>query len=197
VINPHAIKGFRSRGPESDKFLSNLSQIKLPGLHPSMSMDDLVNHIGHCISEQMGPENSSFTNDRAVLEEFTQYLFNDSQFPPVSDDEQNVMTRVNSLYCLLQKDPSPPEEKQVQNGNNFFDAAEDRKVDEGNSAERKSKMFDLGIQQDDDDASGSQQQGNGLSRKESAGDLLLNLPRIASLPHFLFPMSEDSDSHVR
>jgi hypothetical protein len=58
-------------------------------------------------------------------------------------------------------------------------------------------MFDLGIQQDDDDASGSQQQGNGLSRKESAGDLLLNLPRIASLPHFLFPMSEDSDSHVR
>lgn len=195
-MNPHAIKGFRSRGPESDKFLSNLSQIKLPGLHPSMSMDDLVNHIEHCISEQMGPENSSFTNDRAVLEEFTQYLFNDSMFPPVSDeqsDEQNVMSRVNSLYCLLQKDPSAPEEKQVQNGNNVFDAAEDRKVDEG-----KSKMFDLGFQQDDDDdASGSQQQENGLSRKESAGDLLLNLPRIASLPHFLFPMSEDSGSHVR
>jgi len=195
-MNPLAIKGFRSRGPESEKFLSNLSQIKLPGLHPSMSMDDLVSHIEHCISEQMGPENSSFTNDRAVLEEFTQYLFNDTQFPPVSD-EQNVMSRVNSLYCLLQKDPSAPEEKQVQNGNNVFDAAENRIVDEGNSAERKRKMFDFEIQQDDDDASGSQQQENGLSRKESAGDLLLNLPRIASLPHFLFPMSEDSGSHVR
>ncbi|WJX42666.1 hypothetical protein P8452_29874 [Trifolium repens] len=201
VMNPHAIKGFKSRGPESLKFLSNLNQIKLPGLHPSMSMDDLVNHIGNCISEQMGPESSNFASDRSMLEEFTQYLFNDSQFPPTSDeqqpasDEQYVMSRVNSLYSLLQKDP-PAAKQPVQNGLN---AMEDRKVGESNSAECKSKMVAFEIQQDDDDNddySGSQQE-NGLSRQESAGDLLLNLPRIASMPHFLFPMPEDSGSHVR
>jgi hypothetical protein len=201
-MNPHAIKGFKSRGPESLKFLSNLNQIKLPGLHPSMSMDDLVNHIGNCISEQMGPESSNFASDRSMLEEFTQYLFNDSQFPPTSDeqqpasDEQYVMSRVNSLYSLLQKDP-PAAKQPVQNGLN---AMEDRKVGESNSAECKSKMVAFEIHQDDDDDddddSGSQQE-NGLSRQESAGDLLLNLPRIASMPHFLFPMPEDSGSHVR
>jgi hypothetical protein len=200
-MNPHAIKGFKSRGPESLKFLSNLNQIKLPGLHPSMSMDDLVNHIGNCISEQMGPESSNFASDRSMLEEFTQYLFNDSQFPPTSDeqqpasDEQYVMSRVNSLYSLLQKDP-PAAKQPVQNG---FNAMEDRKVGESNSAECKSKMVAFEIHQDDDDDdddSGSQQE-NGLSRQESAGDLLLNLPRIASMPHFLFPMPEDSGSHVR
>ncbi|XP_050910078.1 uncharacterized protein LOC127123953 [Lathyrus oleraceus] len=105
VMNPHAIIGFKSRGAESLKFLSNLDQIKLPGLHPSMSIEDLVNHIGHCITEQMGPENSSFASDRAKLEEFTQYLFNDSQIQPASD-EQNVMSRVNSFYNLLQKYPN-------------------------------------------------------------------------------------------
>nr|AFK36890.1 unknown [Lotus japonicus] len=63
VMNSHAIKDFRSRGAETLKFLSNLDQIKLPGLHPSMSMDDLVNHIGHCISTQMTSENSKFGGD--------------------------------------------------------------------------------------------------------------------------------------
>ncbi|KAI5440319.1 hypothetical protein KIW84_025590 [Lathyrus oleraceus] len=105
VMNPHAIRGFKSRGAESLKFLSNLDQIKFPGLYPSMSIEDLVNHIGHCITEHMGPENSSFASDRAKLEEFTQYLFNDSQIQPASD-EQNVMSRVNSFYNLLQKDPN-------------------------------------------------------------------------------------------
>ncbi|MCI06539.1 hypothetical protein A2U01_0027599, partial [Trifolium medium] len=129
------------------------------------------------------------------------YVVN-SQFPPTSDeqqpasDEQYVMSRVNSLYCLLQKDPPAAKEQPVRNGNNVFNAMEDRKVGESNSAECKSKMVAFEIQQDDDDDSSSQQE-NGLSRQESTGDLLLNLPMIASMPHFLFPMPEDSGSHVR
>ncbi|KAL5072334.1 hypothetical protein RYX36_011318 [Vicia faba] len=193
VMNPHAIRGFKSRGAESSKFLSNLDQIKLPGLHPSMSIEDLVDHIGHCITEQMGSENSSFASDRAKLVEFTKYLFTDSQIQPASD-EQNVMSKVNSFYNLLQKDPSTAENKTVRNSNIFY-LAEDRQV---NPAESKSKIVEFEIQQDEDDAddSGSQQE-NGLSRKESAGELLLNLPRINSMPHFLFPMPEESGSHVR
>ncbi|KAJ1429211.1 hypothetical protein SESBI_08567 [Sesbania bispinosa] len=199
VMNTHAMRDFRSRGAETLKFLSNLDQIKLPGLHPSMSMDDLVNHIGHCISQQMGSDNSNFAGDsqhnRSILEEFTQYLFNDSQHTTASD-ERYVMSRVNSLYSLLQKDPSSAEDKTIRNGN-ALDADEGRKVGESNSTQLspcKRKMVDLEGQPDD--ASGGKQ-GTGMSRKESTGDLLLNLPRIASLPHFLFPMPEDSVNQVR
>ncbi|KAG4400258.1 hypothetical protein GLYMA_07G021300v4 [Glycine max] len=268
VMNIHAMKDFRSRGAETLKFLSNLDQIKLPGLHPSMSMDDLVSHIGHCISEQMGSDNPNFAGDnqysRSILEEFTQYLFNDSQHATTSD-EQRVMSKVNSLYCLLQKDPSTAEDM-TKNGNSLGDAnalsrvnslysllqnAEDAMARNGNglrdadvmsrvnslycllqkdpytaedtntmtrngngldadeggkvgvsnsnitelSQPCKTKVSDLEVQADD--ASGCKQGGTGMSRKESAGDLLLNLPRVASLPQFLFNMSEDSVNKVR
>lgn len=214
VMNTHAIKDFRSRGAETLKFLSNLNQIKLPGLHPSMSMDDLVNHIGHCISEQMGSDAGSnlagnSQHSRSILEEFTQYLFNDTQLTPASD-EQYVMSRVNSLYCLLQKDPPPStaEDKTTtttRNGNNVVvDAAaaanEGRKVGESTQLCKSKVLFDLESQQEDGAAScggGKQGGSSGMSRKESAGDLLLNLPRIASLPQFLFPMNEDSVNQVR
>lgn len=187
-MNPHAIEDFRKA--ETLKFLSNLNQIKLPGLRPSMSRDDLVNHIGHCISEQMGPDSSNFA-DRSMLEEFTQYLFADSQLMQASD-EPYVMSRVNSLYCLLQKDPSTTEDKTVHNTD------DDRKVDASNNSTRcETKMVDLESEQRDDDDDSGNQQEIGLSRKESAGELLMNLPRIASMPHFLFPMSEDSGRQVR
>lgn len=251
------------------KFLSNLDQIKLPGLHPSMSMDDLVSHIGHCISEQMGSDNPNFAGDgqysRSILEEFTQYLFNDSQHATTSD-EQRVMSRVNSLYCLLQKDPSTAEDANTmaKNGNGLRDAnvmsrvnslysllqcAEDTMTRNGNGprdadvlsrvnslycllqkdtaaaedsntmtrnangldaddsgkvgvsnsnstqlSPGKAKVADLESQPDD---ASCKQGGTGMSRKESSGDLLLNLPRIASLPQFLFHMSEDSVHKVR
>ncbi|KAL2624858.1 hypothetical protein AAZV13_07G019100 [Glycine max] len=205
VMNIHAMKDFRSRGAETLKFLSNLDQIKLPGLHPSMSMDDLVSHIGHCISEQMGSDNPNFAGDnqysRSILEEFTQYLFNDSQHATTSD-EQRVMSKVNSLYCLLQKDPSTAEDTNTMTRNgNGLDADEGGKVGVSNSnitelsQPCKTKVSDLEVQADD--ASGCKQGGTGMSRKESAGDLLLNLPRVASLPQFLFNMSEDSVNKVR
>ncbi|XP_047180903.1 uncharacterized protein LOC124847454 isoform X1 [Vigna umbellata] len=269
VMNIHAMKDFRSRGAETLKFLSNLDQIKLPGLHPSMSMDDLVSHIGHCISEQMGSDNPNFAGDgqysRSILEEFTQYLFNDSQHATTSD-EQRVMSRVNSLYCLLQKDPSTAEDANTmaKNGNGLRDAnvmsrvnslysllqcAEDTMTRNGNGprdadvlsrvnslycllqkdtaaaedsntitrnangldaddsgkvgvsnsnstqlSPGKTKVADLESQPDD---ASCKQGGTGMSRKESSGDLLLNLPRIASLPQFLFHMSEDSVHKVR
>ncbi|KAL2617737.1 hypothetical protein AAZV13_08G204900 [Glycine max] len=204
VMNIHAMEDFRSRGAETLKFLSNLDQIKLPGLHPSMSMDDLVSHIGHCISEQMGSDNPSLAGDsqysRSILEEFSQYLFNDSQHATTSD-EQRVMSRVNSLYCLLQKDPSSAEDTDTMTRNgNGLDADEGGKVGVSNSnttelSACKIKVPDLEVQPDD--ASGCKQGVSGMSRKESAGDLLLNLPRIASLPQFLFNMSEDSVNKVR
>ncbi|OWM65848.1 hypothetical protein CDL15_Pgr015273 [Punica granatum] len=44
---------------------------------------------------------------------------------------------------------------------------------------------------DPNDVSSSCKQQVGMSRKDSFGDLLLHLPRVASLPKFLFDISED------
>ena len=162
-MDTHAIKDFRSRRVK--KFLSNLDQMKLHELHPSMSMNDLVSHIEHCISEQMASSNPNFKGEiqhsESILEEFTQYLFNDSQLTSAID-EQFVMSRVNSLCCLLQKGPSTAEDTMIRNGN--------------------------GLDVDD---------GGKVPAQESVGDLLLNLPRIASLPQFVFHISDDSVNQVR
>ncbi|MED6218941.1 hypothetical protein PIB30_031168 [Stylosanthes scabra] len=216
-VNTHAIRDLGNRGAETLKILSNLDQIKLSGLHPSMSMNDLVNHIETCISEQMASGNPNFTGgdgqlSRSVLEEFTQCLFNDNtQLTASVPDEHYVMSRVNSLCCLLQKDnninnntSTATTDTMRRNGNNGVDA--NGKIGGGesntnnNTNQCKSKGIDLELnQQDAGDGSGcNKQQGSGgLSRKESVGDLLLNLPRIASLPQFLFPMSEDHVNQVR
>ncbi|MCI69754.1 hypothetical protein A2U01_0091017, partial [Trifolium medium] len=46
---------------------------------------------------QMGPESSNFASDRSMLEESTQYLFNDSQFPqPLMNNSQPLM---NNMSC--------------------------------------------------------------------------------------------------
>ncbi|KAI4329419.1 hypothetical protein L6164_021685 [Bauhinia variegata] len=201
VMDSRVIEEFKSRGAETLKFLSNLEGIKVPGLHPSMSMDDLVNHIENCISEKMTSGNPVFTADkqysRSILEELTQYLFNDSQLAAASD-EQFLMSRVNSLCCLLQKDPSTAQESKLKL-DHCLDADGGEKVDKSDStlvsaSPSKSELVECKDQQYD--ASGCKQ-GTGIPRKDSVGDLLLNLPRIASLPQFLFHVSDGSDSQVR
>ena len=47
------IEEFKSKGTNILKFLSNLDQIKVPRLHPSISREDLVSRIGYCILEYM------------------------------------------------------------------------------------------------------------------------------------------------
>ena len=66
----------------------------------------------------------------------------------------------------------------------------------GSTSERK-PLFDLpATEEESNDASGCKQQVN-ISRKESFGELLMHLPRIASLPQFLFNISEDSENEAR
>jgi len=88
------------------------SQLKVPGLRPSMSVDDLVNHLGNCISEQITSGNPALANNevptKETLEGIAQYLLGDTQGPPVSaSDERSLMARVDSLCCLIQKDTAP------------------------------------------------------------------------------------------
>ncbi|KAE9621272.1 hypothetical protein Lalb_Chr01g0011981 [Lupinus albus] len=191
VMNTHPMKDFRSRGTETLKFLSNLDQIKLPGLNPSMSMNDLVNHIGNCISEQFDSQ-----YNRSILEEFTQSLFNDTQLTTAASDEQYVMSRVNSLYSLLQKDPSTEDTTMMRNEGGKVGMNHNNDTTHiSASASCKSKEVEFEGQKDDGYGF---KHGSGISRKESVGELLTNLPRIASLPQFLFHMAQDSgNNHAR
>ncbi|KAB2611574.1 hypothetical protein D8674_019606 [Pyrus ussuriensis x Pyrus communis] len=168
----------------TSKMLSKFNQIKVPGLPSSMSVSDFVSHIGNCISGKEQPSSD-------MLEEITQYLFSDSQLP-LPSDEQSLMSRVNSLYCLLQKDPSTDLNLQARsddwsNGNNGRKAAETNSASASAYESKPVEGFPAPKGEPKDD-SGDKQEVT-IPRRDSFGELLLNLPRIASLPHFLFNLS--------
>lgn len=203
VMDTHAIEEIKSRG-EQWKELSNWDQIRVPGLHTSMSMSDLVSHLENRISEQKTSDNVVLSNeDRQgleILDEISRCLFSDSQYVPASD-EKCLMSRVNSLCCLLQKDPPTSQTMPLKNDGYPDASAMDKRTDEssftnvfygGGKFEVKSGPGEG----EAEDFSGSKQTPS-MSRKDSVGDLLMNLPRIASLPQFLFNISEDIDSQAR
>lgn len=181
------IEGNGNRDGLEIKAIRNWDQIKVPGLHPSMSMSDLMNHIGHCITEQMGSGSSDDDGSgcQEILEDIAQYLLSDTQSTAASD-EKSLMARVNSLCCLLQKDTTT-----VQNlagGESCEEKAKDLK-DAAPSGVNSNTFANVRALEEDS-------KPVGMSRKDSFGELLLHLPRIASLPKFLFNISEeDSDSN--
>ncbi|PKA49202.1 hypothetical protein AXF42_Ash010887 [Apostasia shenzhenica] len=153
-------------------------QIKAPKLRASMSKDDLVSHLEHCISEQMASGNPLFSADclpdKGKLEELADHLLSDSQ--TFVSDERTLMSKVNSFCCLLQKDPS------VQNLQTFINS---------NTENRQDWLEDDDLKQMSERKAIDDPQQSSISRKESFGELLMNLPRIASFPQFLFSITED------
>ncbi|GMQ09348.1 hypothetical protein CsSME_00052761 [Camellia sinensis var. sinensis] len=191
VMDTHAIEEIRIRRVEELKGLINQDQIKVPGLHSSMSMSDLVSHIEHRILEQRTSNNFTLSEEERqsleILEEISRCLFSDSQYTSTSD-EKCIMSRVNSLCCLLQKDPMTAQNSRVKGDNNSFDVMVDKRTGEPNSVSASAS--------ESNDVSGCNQ-APAMARKDSVGELLLNLPRIASLPQFLFNISEDFDNQAR
>uniref|UniRef100_A0A7C8Z6N4 Uncharacterized protein n=1 Tax=Opuntia streptacantha TaxID=393608 RepID=A0A7C8Z6N4_OPUST len=180
--------------------LSLLRQVKLPGIRPSMLVGDLINHIGEVISEQMKSDNPNICIDedqkRRILDELAHYLLSDSQTSPVSDDKF-IMSRVNSLCCLFQKEPAgvqplhlKPENPSDQTVNNalnelnpIYDSCESLPAEKLPSLQ-SGASFGNGVNL-----------GSSMSRVDSVGELLLHLPRIASLPQFLVNVSQNPGSH--
>jgi hypothetical protein len=190
-METHAFEETRSNRTGEQQLPSNCDQIKVPGLHPSISMSDLVNHIGHCISEQMTSGNSILSGgdikSSDILDEITQYLLGDSQVMSASD-EQSVVSTVNSLCCLLQKDPATARDLQAKSLSDL-DVDHDRRINETNStASVCQSKFIESFPAPEGEASNVSicKQAPAMSRKDSVGELLLNLPSIASLPQFLF-----------
>ncbi|KAF8689880.1 hypothetical protein HU200_041512 [Digitaria exilis] len=172
--------------PQEPKNYNQLNQLKVPGLRASISVEDLVNHLGNCIDEQMNSGDPPLANNggqsKEVLEGLVEYLFSDTQGPPASDDKY-LMARVDSLYSLLEKDTA---------------TSTIPKPDCSNSGK-------IGVIQVDSDGSDEELNPSparitaggtempAISRKDSFGELLLNLPRIASIPQFFFNIKDDYD----
>ncbi|GFZ11888.1 hypothetical protein Acr_23g0002730 [Actinidia rufa] len=190
VMDTRAVEEIRRSRVEELKGLIEQDQIKLPVLHSSMSMSDLLSHLEHQISEQRTSNIFILSEEERqsleILEDITRCLFSDTQNTPASD-EKCLMSRVNSLCCLLQKDPTTVQNLPVK-GDGSSNATVDKRTGEPNSTEVNGLTMPEG---DLNDAS-SCKPGPTMSRKDSVGDLLLSLPRIASLPRFLFDISEDS-----
>ncbi|CAN1223805.1 hypothetical protein LINGRAPRIM_LOCUS812 [Linum grandiflorum] len=194
----------------------------------SVSMSDLMCHLGNCISEQMNSGNASLAADaeesREILSDIAQYLLSDTQLTTAADekrlmarvdslccllqkdptssqnlqtigeesnkesengdDEKRLMARVNSLCCLLQKDPTPSQNLQMTGQGSNGDTDNGDKMFQLN--QRSGTMTEASLKE-----ASSSKQSMGMSRKDSFGELLLHLPRIASLPKFLFHISEE------
>lgn len=196
VMDMRVMEVSTSSQPDKLKSSKSVEQLIMQGIRPSMSMTDLVNHIGNCISEQMGSENPEFTEEGSqshskMLEDIAQHLLSDFQSTPCSD-ETSLMSRVNSFVNLLQKDGTP-----VQS----FEVTEELKHAVTSSHEPELLDQNTTNKGDINAAEGSVRDGckqaPSMPRIDSFGDLLHHLPRIASLPKFLFDISEDGDNQAR
>lgn len=186
-MDSRAIEGNGSSEAVDSKGPRNWDQIKVPGLNQSMSMTDLMSHIENCISEQITSGNPPSADQQSeyqvILDDISHYLLNDNQSTTASD-EKSLMTRVNSLCCLLQKDPVT--------GESCAEGPAGGKDDQlKNNPDDKVRPDAKAPEEDAKDVLGGRQAPPAMSRKDSFGDLLLHLPRIASLPKFLFGISEE------
>ena len=197
-MDSHAIEEIRGSTAKEGELLSQWDQIRFPGLNASMSMSDLVNHIGNCISEQM-TSSSDDLQSRDILEEITQYLLNDSKHTSASD-EQCLMSRVNSLCCLLQKDSAvapnfQTKEDDAVDVHNYGKNVEGSSVSASARDSKTSEGFPV-FMDESHDVSGSKRP-QAMTRKDSVGDLLHNLPRDCFTAAVLFNIMEDSDTEAR
>ena len=114
-------------------------------------------------------------SDHEILEEIAQCLLSDTQLTTTASDEKSLMSRVNSLGCLLHEEQD--------------DTAQNLQVYAGDgigSNAHPNNTFDNRTRSDDtNDVTSSNHPTAGMSRENSFGELLFNLPRITSLPKLL------------
>ncbi|KAL2455852.1 hypothetical protein Adt_47075 [Abeliophyllum distichum] len=170
---------------EGHGFLEQKSweQLEVPGLCPSMSMSDLVNHIENCISEQVTSE--CVPSDKAselwdVMENIKQDLLSDTQCA-AGLDEESLLKKVDSLCCLLQ-DPATSSSAKVNEAANCGIHVMSNLTKD--SMHEKTSTGILASQENYMSAFGGMQVAPSMSRIDSFGEFVLHLPRIASLSEF-------------
>jgi len=175
----------------------------------STSMCTLVNQIGLCFQEQRRSCNSVSTGEntlsshRRVLDEISQHLLGDSLLSATTFDEQSIIARVNSMCSLLQKDVSTTFASEMTSGKveesvTSYDLAKNALGEDGelrdeinSESSAFSRKCDLVPFQLVENSAIDSKPSTVIPRKESSGDLLLHLPRIASLPQFFIHASDE------
>lgn len=161
------------------------NQLKKPGLSASIAVNNFSHHVDNCMAEQRTMDNPALANNKEkssdVLQDIYQCLFSDTPGMPTSDDKY-VMARVNSFCSLLENNKvteamTKPEGKDKSNI-----TVVELDSDSYNEDLKSPHPIKPGVTE-----------SPAISRKESFGDLLLKLPRIASIPQFLFDIQEDFD----
>ncbi|TXG59234.1 hypothetical protein EZV62_013807 [Acer yangbiense] len=154
--------------------------------HMSREAPSPMNDIGHySISQQMTCGNQPLFEQGQdcpeTLQVFAQCLLSNTQLTTASD-EKSLMLRVNSFGCLLHKEPDDTAQNLQVN------------VDDGiGSNAQLNNTFDNRTRADDikapecytNEVSSRSHPTAGMSRENSFGELLFNLPRITSLPKLL------------
>lgn len=175
----------------------------------STSMSTLANQIGLCFQEQIRSCNSLYTGEnnlsshKRILDEIAQHLLGDSMLS-ASFDEQSIIARVNSMCSLLQKDVSSMTASETSPGkvdnesvtgyeakNSLGEDDELRHEINNESSNAFSRKCDRVPFQLVENSAMDSKQRTITPRKESSGDLLLHLPRIASLPQFFVHASDE------
>ncbi|CAA2935191.1 Probable small nuclear ribonucleoprotein G [Olea europaea subsp. europaea] len=193
------IEDIKTGGMEQLKVLSNWDQIRAPGLLSSMSMSDLVSYLEHRISEQKTSNYQNLSSEEwqslKVVDDIKQCLFSNSDIQHMpNSDEKSLMSRVNSLCCLLQKDTTAGPNLQIKNGNCPDASLPEKRTDDKFGA---STTENEPIPMDESNDTSGYKPPASMTREDSVGELLLNLPRIASLPQFLFNIPEDTENQAR
>ncbi|KAL0464001.1 UNVERIFIED_CONTAM: hypothetical protein Slati_0287700 [Sesamum latifolium] len=202
ALDTLTVEDIKNGGIEQLKELSKWDQIRVPGIRSSMSMSDLVSHLEHRISEQGTSDTPTLSSEEwqslQILDDINRCLFSDIQHLPDSD-EKSLMSRVNSLCCLLQKDTAPGSNVQFKSDNSPDLSLVQKRGEESNNfgASTSAEKVEESIHNEESEGISGSNQVSSMSRKDSVGDLLLNLPRIASLPQFLFNISEDLENQAR
>lgn len=169
----------------------NYQEPKVLDLLKAMPVNNLTNHTGHHISEQMTYGETSECED--ILNNIYCRLPNDTQMITMLDKE-SLSSRVDSLGRLLQ-DPfvnfsNPPGRETSMNGHTEFET-------KSMCNSTLASMFEIdtmGHEKDITLITSSKPEPN-LSRRDSFEDLMLHLRKIGSLPNILLN-SKDGDDHT-
>ncbi|KVI01378.1 hypothetical protein Ccrd_020355 [Cynara cardunculus var. scolymus] len=227
--------------PLESSSLGLIDQDLSKAAHPSSSVSDLVNGL----SEQQPFRNQPFSDNHVsgqetpkdMLANISQILLSDNHLTAAASDEKTLMSRVNSLCCLIQDyqkdgndcstlDPNlisgsgtqedgtigqssklPQDHRNGQQDRNDSSTLDTNLMHAGNMTEDGTVGLSTMLpedhpngQQDGNDNSNPESypqdenvSGSGMSRKDSFAELVHQLPRIASLPRFLFDISENGE----
>ncbi|PIN06096.1 hypothetical protein CDL12_21362 [Handroanthus impetiginosus] len=176
VMDTQAIDGNRISNKHDSGGQKSWESLKVPGMRPSMSMTDLVNHIEKQVASGSLPSDMA-SECQGMLENVAQVLLSDTHCA-TGLDEKSLMKKVNSLCCLLQ-DPVTSANAQLD-GESRCEVTDHGKTISfdvtNNSTHQKANNVVLLPEGNFKDGPGCKQ-SPAMPRRDSFSDLLLHLPR--------------------